>query len=296
MNCLSWNCRGLGIPRAVRCLGDVLRTQKPDIVFLIETLSLDVRINELCRKFGYAHHFTVDSIGRSGGLALMWKHNVLCSVVGHSSNFIDAHILNQGVADWRLTGFYGYPDRSQRRESWSLIRSLSSLYSLPWCIVGDFNDLLSASDKKGQVPHPQWLLEGFKNVISDCALTEVDLHGGSYTWEKSKGKPTWVREKLDRVFGCNAWWAKFPSCKLSLLHTVVSDHNPIFLDLVSTEFSTAKFRFKFENTWLREQSFHDDVVNFWKSIPFMHLLSRLESVSSFMAKWGLNFFHKFREK
>ncbi|XP_074346313.1 uncharacterized protein LOC141685087 [Apium graveolens] len=262
MNFLSWNCRGLGNPRAVRCLGDVLRTQKYDIVFLIETLSLDVRINELCRKFGYVFHFTVDSVCRSGDLALMRKFNVLCDVVVHFSNFIDAHIFKQGVADLRLTGFYGYPDRSRRRESWSLIRSPSSLSSLPWCIVGDFNDLLSESDKKGLVAHPQSLLDGFKNIISDSALTEVDLNGGSYTWEKSKGKSNWVREKLDRAFGCNEWWKKFPSCKLSLLQTVVSNHNHIFLDLVSTEFSMAKFRFKFENTWLKEQLFHDEVVNF----------------------------------
>lgn len=122
------------------------------------------------------------------------------------------------------------------------------------------------------------------------------MHGGSYTWEKSKGKPTWVRERLDRLFGCSDWWIKFPACKLSLFHTIVSDHNPIFLDLVSTAFSSAKFRFKFENTWLKEQSFHDDVVKFWRSIPVMHLLPRLELVTSFMAKWGRNFFHKFREK
>lgn len=74
-----------------------------------------------------------------------------------------------------------------------LIHSLSLQSSLPWCIVGDFN--VSATDKKGQNAHPQWLYDGFKNVILECALTEVELVGGQYTWEKSKGKPNWVREK-----------------------------------------------------------------------------------------------------
>lgn len=223
MNCLSWNCRGLGNPRAVRCLGDVLRTQKPEIVFLIETLSLDARIKDLCRKFGYAHHFTVDSVGRSGGLALLWKHNVLCSVIGHSSNFIDAHIFNQGVPDWRLTGFYGYPERSSRRDSWSLIQSLSSHSSLPWCIVGDFNDMLSATDKKGQIPHPQWLFDGFKNVISTCALTEVDFLGDSIPGRRVKASLTgleknWIVRLVIMIGGQSFPHVIFPSStRLSLI-------------------------------------------------------------------------------
>lgn len=81
-------------------------------------------------KFGYSYHFTVDSVGRSGGLTLLMKHNVMCQVVGHFSNFIDVHILDNGVACWRLTGFYGYLQRSRRRDSWALIRSLNASSSL----------------------------------------------------------------------------------------------------------------------------------------------------------------------
>lgn len=141
MNCLSWNCRGLGNPRAVRCLGDVPRTHKPDIIFPIKTLSLDARINELCSNFKYSSYFTVDSVGRIEGLALIWKHNVLSQVVGYSSNFIDVHILDNGMASWKLSGFYGYPERSRRRDSWALIRSLSAASSLSWCMIGDFDDI-----------------------------------------------------------------------------------------------------------------------------------------------------------
>lgn len=102
MNYLSWNCRGLGNSRAVRSLGDLIRSHKPDIIFLSETWSLDSRINTLCGKFGYPNHFTVDSIDRSRGLAVMWKQNVSCDVVSDSSNFIDIHILNQGSVSWSL--------------------------------------------------------------------------------------------------------------------------------------------------------------------------------------------------
>ncbi|KAL8118773.1 hypothetical protein AgCh_016324 [Apium graveolens] len=58
----------------------------------------------------------------------------------------------------------------------------------------------------------------------------------------------------------------------------------------------SKFRFRFDNTWLKEPTFHEEIVVFWRNMPVSHLLPRLESISSFMAKWGRNFFHKFRDK
>lgn len=56
-------------------------------------------------------------------------------------------------------------------------------------MFGDFNDMLHASDKMGTNAHPQTLLEGFRDAIYNCLLTEVELEGGSFSWKKSKGKP-----------------------------------------------------------------------------------------------------------
>lgn len=139
-------------------------------------------------------------------------------------------------------------------------------------------------------------MEGFKAVLEDNFLTELDLCGGRFTWEKSRGTKDWVKERLDRAFATTSWWRKFPLCKLTMYHTSVSDHEPILLDLFNVSISKKFFRFKFENTWLKEPNFHTEVMNFWADIPSMHLLPKLISVSSFMEKWGRNFFHKFREK
>lgn len=47
MNCLSWNCRELGNPRTIRVLGDLIRDHRPNLVFLIETISFANKIEEL---------------------------------------------------------------------------------------------------------------------------------------------------------------------------------------------------------------------------------------------------------
>lgn len=162
--------------------------------------------------------------------------------------------------------------------------------------LGDFNDLLFASDKKGNSPHPQSLLDSFSRVIEDCQLSEVNLSGGKFTWEKGKGTDAWVREKLDRAFSNVSWWSKFPLCNLKVLHTSCLDHEPIFLELIHANISKKDFRFRFKNTWLKELNFIKEVSAVWIDLPLSHLLPKLIVVLSFMARWGRSFFHKFREK
>lgn len=185
MNCVSWNCRGLGQPRTIRALSDLVRDHRPEILFLSETISVGRRIEELRVKLGYDNCFSVDKVGRSGGLAVFWKNSMNCSISGYSRNHIDLVVVENNVEVWRLSCFYGLPDRARRRESWNLLRALSKLSSLPWCILGDFNDLLYSSDKRGVHPHPNALMEGFRKAVEDCDLCELDLTGGSFTWEKS---------------------------------------------------------------------------------------------------------------
>lgn len=135
MNLLSWNCRGLGNPRTVCVLGDLLKSRKPDFLFLSETISTANKIEDLRIRFGFAQCFAVNRVGNSGGLAVFWKHHVRCEVMGYSRNHIDICFLNSSnVASWRLSCFYGFPERSRRMQSWDFIRSLYNKSPLPWCI------------------------------------------------------------------------------------------------------------------------------------------------------------------
>lgn len=240
--------------------------------------------------------FFVDRRGQSGGLALFWHNRWDGKIFGYSINHIDIVFEENGVETWRLSCFYGFLERSRRKESWNFLRALSKLSSFPWCVIGDFNDLLYSTDKKGVHDHPNALLEDFRKVVEDSELVELDLCGGNFTWEKSRGSKNWVEERLDRAFASSSWWSKFPLCKLNLIDVSVSDHNPIFLVLVNVTISRKVFRFKFENMWLKEPSFAKEIVDYWRKIPVMHLIPKLKEVSKFMGKWGRTYFNKFKEK
>lgn len=274
----------------------MIKSHKPDVLFLSETLADSNKVAVLATKIGFSNHFSVDKQGRGGGLAFFWNNKTNCSIFGSSNNHVDVIIQEKSGDRWRLTCFYGFPERERRKESWDFLRNLASQSQLAWCVFGDFNDLLYSRDKKGKNEHPYSLREGFRNAVEDSRLIELDLKGGEFTWEKSKGTSNWVRERLDRCFANDAWWDKFPLCLLSVFHVTSSDHDPIKLELMSTVMSKKQFRFRFENTWLKEANFHAEISSYWQQIPALHLIPKLGELSRYMAKWGRDFFNKFREK
>lgn len=189
MNALCWNCRGVGNPRTVRVLSDLVKSLNPDFLFLSETISKADKVEQIRIKLGFSHCFAVDCVGHSSGLGVFWRNNVGCEISSYSQNHVDVNFLQNNVAAWRLSCFYGFPERTRRQSSWDFIRFLANKYDIPWCIMEDFNDLLYDSDKWGNIAHPRNLFEGFRSAIDDSNLSELDLHGGKYTWERWRGKP-----------------------------------------------------------------------------------------------------------
>lgn len=88
------------------------------------------------------------------------------TITGFSKNHVDATVvLERSTELWRFTGYYGHPKKSKRKESWSLLKQLAGLNTLPWVLMGDINDLLLPEEKRSRHPHPQWLIRGFREVV-----------------------------------------------------------------------------------------------------------------------------------
>ena len=149
MSCLRWNCCGLGNPQTEEELATLVSKKDPKMVFLMETKVEKNTMERIGRKMQFANIFIVPHVNTGGGLALLWKVDCSVDVQSFSGNHIDA-IVDHGVDDaWRFTGFYGDPDTASRENSWSLLRALSSHFSLPWLCMGDFNEILLGEEKLG---------------------------------------------------------------------------------------------------------------------------------------------------
>ena len=63
---------------------------------------------------------------------------------------IDTLVKGEVSIDWwHLTGFYGAPETSRRDESWALLKVIRDRSTLPWLVIGDFNEIVSVSEKEG---------------------------------------------------------------------------------------------------------------------------------------------------
>jgi len=266
MKIISWNCRGLGSPRTTPSLKYLVCVYKPDMLYLCETISTSNKTEELKYVLGFDFCFTVNKQGQSGGFILYWNSSVNCSISNYSNNHIDAEIRDINKGKWRLTGYYGFPNNGRRQEAWNFLRQLANVSNLPWCIIGDFNDILSLDEKKGNNERANWLIIGFRNAVCDSRLADVHTKGYLYTWFKSLGTTTAVEEHLDRALATESWQIQYPDAVLENLPAPSSDHDAIMLscELISNNRRVLP-QFKFENAWLADPNFRSFVTDKWSS-------------------------------
>ena len=287
MKLISWNCRGMLLPTAIRELLDLQGRVKADVIFLSEFHLNTAKATELRVKLGFDRFHIVDSDGRSGGLALFYNLSNEVVLNYASPNFIDGFVMDGINVSWRLTGFYGEPNWDMKHLSWTNMRTLHNKSTGPWMIFGDFNEILVASEKEGGNIRPQQYMQNFRDCVDDCGLQEIMSIGDPFTWSRGV-----IRERLDRAL-CNEKWANiFPYAAVIHEHHVHSDHRPILLD---TEYYSAVIGQKqrgerrFEARWLSECTVDEIVKSAWERAKLAgigpSLSSRTKLVKDDMFIW-----------
>ena len=77
MKILSLNCHGLGGVAAVTALANLQKRGGADVLFLSETHLDEWPAECLRRRLHMDHKIVVRSDGKSGGLLLMWKKDIV---------------------------------------------------------------------------------------------------------------------------------------------------------------------------------------------------------------------------
>lgn len=244
----------------------------------------------------FAESWSIEAQGHSGGLALLWKNEGGCQIEDSGKHYIDFEVENEDVGRWRYTGFYGCPERDRRRESWQIIRELSTRSNLPWCIIGDFNDMMWVEEKRGGQKHPVSLLQGFTRVIEDCGLLDLGYVGEQFTWEKSRGKHNWIQECLDRGLATQNWCNLFPLAEVRVLDVATSDHLPLYLQLNKQVYKKRDRRFRFENIWLKEKECENVVKHGWRDTEGLSIMEKIQYCGIKLQEWGGGISNEFKQQ
>lgn len=190
MSIIAWNARGLGDLQAFDKLRIMVRTFSPGLVFISETKLNGRKAGLVKARLGFDGGIHVDSIGRSGGLILLWRKEWEVSMKSMTRAYINSFATTPDGNTWRFTGFKGHPEKAQRHHSWELLRRLRGLFTLPWLVAGDFNEILHLSERKGGVERVHSSLHGFRNAIDDdCELVDLGFQGAPLTWNNHQDHP-----------------------------------------------------------------------------------------------------------
>jgi endonuclease/exonuclease/phosphatase family metal-dependent hydrolase len=188
------------------------------------------KLRRLCHRLGLRGFAGVSSNGLSGGLALYWHDQLSVEVQSINERYIDAYVReNPNALQWRITCVYGEPRVEDRHRMWETLRNLKSVSTLPWLVLGDFNEALWQEEHISCTPRPVSQMEAFREVLYDCDLTDLGFSGVPYTYDNKRAGRANMRVRLDRAVACPAWRDLFADTRVQHLTSPISDHCPVLV-------------------------------------------------------------------
>ncbi|KAF7815029.1 reverse transcriptase [Senna tora] len=160
--------------------------------------------------------------------------------------------------------------------------------SIPWLLIGDFNQVLWRSDKLSTCKSCKGA-ENFQDTLETVGLVELPNKGIHYTWTNNKEGDEEVWEKLDRALGNLSWLRTFPYSSVETLPVAASDHAPI---VVSTENSIKHSRrsFKFEAMWYKNPECSHIISSSWalhsQGSQAFKVVQKLKSTARNISSWN----------
>ncbi|XP_061342988.1 uncharacterized protein LOC133289134 [Gastrolobium bilobum] len=207
MNCLVWNCRGAAKKSFKMTLCNLTKKYKVGLAAVLEPIISGFSAARKIKQLGFKNYLIEDAVGFMGGIWICWNDDSFkISLIEKINQFIHVLCTCSNGASFLLTVVYGSPREEERNALWSDLRRISETISVLWAVVGDFNEILSANEKKGGAPINVAKCAKFMEVLDDCNIMDLGCHGAKYTWRGSK----WLHlervfNRLDRIYA-NALW------------------------------------------------------------------------------------------
>lgn len=181
-------------------------------------------------------------------------------ILAADKNILDVAVVF-GNFKFYLSCIYGNPRSDLRHLVWERVTRLGLQRTEPWCMFGDFNEILHNGEKLGGPRRSEKSFEDFGNMISTCDMSELPGKGNCYTWG-GRRSDLWIQCKLDRSFGNKEWFKLFPTANQLFLEKKGSDHRPVLLHLLSSQ-DTYRGSFRFDRRMLHQPWVLESIKEAW---------------------------------
>lgn len=267
---------------------------KPDIIVFQETL-LTTCSDSIVKQIwgpGLVEWIALDSIGRSGGILVLWNPNIV-SMVDHIVGTFSINIGFRNCIDnfhWLFSGVYGPCGTMERQRLWKELSIMNDIWSLPWCICGDFNEVRLMHERQG-CSRTSRGMQDFGHFFDIHDLIDIRIQGSRYTWIGSSS--SFTSSKLDRFVINGGWEDHFPCISVKAMARPMSDHKPILLSCNIEDWGPPPWRF--EGMWLFENSLLDLMAEWWNSFvvsgfPGFQLAKKFQLLKAKIRVWNKEVF------
>ncbi|GJV67690.1 RNA-directed DNA polymerase, eukaryota [Tanacetum coccineum] len=158
-----------------------------------------------------------------------------------------------------LVAVYAPQQPGSKRALWDFLSNLVRRWNGEAIIMGDFNDVRTMDERLGSSFNVS-SARCFDRFIVSSGLVDVKLEGYSFTWSHPSASKM---SKLDRFLVTEGIISLYPSILALCLDRHLSDHRPILLREVLSDFGPTPFRFY--QSWLRMEGFDSMVEHAWLS-------------------------------
>ncbi|CAN1177890.1 hypothetical protein LINPERHAP2_LOCUS33369 [Linum perenne] len=149
---------------------------------------------------------------------MLWNEgNISVTILSHTPQVIHALVASPGRPDWILSAIYASPQLINRRPLWEQLRAFSTDCQLPWLVIGDLNEIINPSERRGDSPSWQQRTFPLRENVDYCSL--IDLG-----WQRRDSRFGILQERLDRGLSNISWRSLFPEASILHLPRTYSDH------------------------------------------------------------------------
>ncbi|KAK4722554.1 hypothetical protein R3W88_012787 [Solanum pinnatisectum] len=169
------------------------------------------------------------------------------------------------------------------------MENISSSINDPWCVGGDFNDIMDPDEKLGGKPHRANRCFDFISTMEACGLSDLGFVGPKFTWCNNRRPSKRIWKRLDRVFVNDLWAQSYHTNTIKHLARTGSDHRPLLMQTLSNQNDSIRY-FRFLNLWTQQSDFLETVQNSWNmnvtGNAMWKFQCKLKVLSKNLSKWS----------
>ena len=111
-----------------------------------------------------------------------WKNGVDVEIVTSNDNMINGLVFSNPINEpWLLSVIYRPSARLGKQAFLEDLQKVGESFARAWMCMGDFNNLLGPSDKKGGKPISSSSIGGLKGLVDSAGLIDVKFVRAPYT-------------------------------------------------------------------------------------------------------------------